>query len=92
MTARESRRALSVRTRETIVRPSCNCKDFPFCRVVSLKKAAIRIEDFAVLQGRLPPRVMGFVVEWAGLHQEELFREWELAREEQPLFAIEPLR
>jgi len=54
-------------------------------------KAAIRIEDFAVTEGRLPPRILGFVVEWAGLHQAELTREWKLAQTEGPLFRIPPL-
>lgn len=29
---------------------------------------------------------------WAAFHQEELRENWELAREKQELFAIEPLR
>ena len=54
-------------------------------------KAAIRIDNFAVTEGKLPPRILGFVIEWAGLHQEELMREWEQARDSQPLFRIAPL-
>jgi hypothetical protein len=34
--------------------------------------AGIRIDDFAVFEGKLPPRAMGMVAEWASLHREEL--------------------
>jgi Protein of unknown function (DUF2442)/Domain of unknown function (DUF4160) len=35
-------------------------------------EASIDIEDLAVLAGRLPPRALRLVVEWAGAHQVEL--------------------
>lgn len=35
-------------------------------------KAAIKIKDFTVLDGFLPPRAMGLVVEWAAIHKDEL--------------------
>ena len=41
-------------------------------------KVAIRIDDFAVLEGFLPPRVMGLVMEWASIHKKELLQEWEM--------------
>lgn len=52
---------------------------------------AVRIEDFAVLEGYLPPRALGLVVEWADIHREELLRDWELAKEKKPLLSIEPI-
>lgn len=55
-------------------------------------KAAIRIEDFAVLEGYLPPRALGLVMEWADLHKQELLADWDLARRQRPLSPIEPLR
>ncbi len=55
-------------------------------------KASIRIENFAVLEGYLPPRALGLVMEWAEIHKDELFKDWELAIEKKPLFPIEPLR
>ena len=54
-------------------------------------KASIQIDDFLVLEGHLPPRVLGLVVEWAAKHRDELFRNWEQARIERPLNKIEPL-
>jgi len=44
-----------------------------------------------VLGGRLSPRVMGLVVEWALLHRDELLEDWRLARESAPLKRIAPL-
>jgi hypothetical protein len=56
------------------------------------EKVAIDIRTLEVLEGRLPPRALGLVLEWAALHQDELVQDWELAREEQPPVKIEPLR
>jgi hypothetical protein len=41
--------------------------------------------------GRLGPRVMGLVVEWALQHRDELLEDWRLARESAPLNRIGPL-
>lgn len=54
-------------------------------------KALVSIEDATILKGELPPRVLGFVVEWATLHREELETNWERARQQIPLEPIEPL-
>lgn len=35
-------------------------------------KAVVDIETLAVIEGRLPPRAHGLVVEWATIHQQEL--------------------
>lgn len=40
-------------------------------------RAIIDIEKLAVLDGNLPARVLGLVIEWAELHQEELKANWE---------------
>jgi len=55
------------------------------------QKALIGIETLAVLEGSLPPRVLGLVVEWAALHRQDLLDNWGLARRQAPLKAIEPL-
>ena len=55
-------------------------------------KATIKIEDFSLLSGNLPPRALGLVVEWASLHRDELFNNWNLAEEYQVLNKIEPLK
>ncbi len=54
-------------------------------------QAIIEIETLRVLGGRLSPRVMGLVVEWALQHRDELLEDWRLARESAPLKRIAPL-
>jgi hypothetical protein len=56
------------------------------------EEVLIVIEDLSVLSGRLIPRAMGLVIEWANLHQDELRRVWAQAMMQQPLDKIEPLR
>jgi hypothetical protein len=47
--------------------------------------ALIEIRKLSVFSGYLPPRVMGLVIEWATIHQEELFSDWERACAQQEL-------
>jgi hypothetical protein len=51
----------------------------------------IGIRTLAVFSGRLPPRAMGLVIEWATLHQQELLANWERAQAQQDLRPIAPL-
>jgi hypothetical protein len=51
----------------------------------------IEINSLRVLDGRFPSRALGLVIEWASQHQEELLRDWELAKDNQPLEKISPL-
>jgi hypothetical protein len=55
------------------------------------RQARIDIQALAAFAGRLPPRALGLVIEWASIHQEELMEIWELARNNQPLRRIDPL-
>jgi len=43
-------------------------------------KVEIEINTLSILAGKLPPRPMGLVMEWASRHQDELMADWELAR------------
>lgn len=54
-------------------------------------KAEINIRPLALLAGELPPRVMGLVMEWASLPQEELMANWNLARQRVELKRVAPL-
>lgn len=54
-------------------------------------KAAIEIESLRVMDGRLSPRVLGLVVEWAAQHRDELRADWSLAQEQAALKPIAPL-
>jgi hypothetical protein len=53
--------------------------------------ALIDIRNLSVFSGRLPPRAMGLVIEWATLHQHELLDDWNRAHTEQQLRRIAPL-
>ncbi|MBI5243092.1 MAG: DUF4160 domain-containing protein [Elusimicrobia bacterium] len=53
--------------------------------------ALIDIRNLSTFSGRLPPRVMGLVIEWATLHQQELLADWERAQAQQALQKIAPL-
>lgn len=55
------------------------------------ERAVIDVESLSVLRGRLSPRALGLVIEWAAQHQEELRTNWELARRHAPLEQIAPL-
>jgi phosphomannomutase len=55
-------------------------------------KATIKIKDFTLTKGYLPPRALGLVMEWAALHQNELLNDWELSRNNQSLLTIDPLK
>lgn len=43
------------------------------------------------IAGRIGPRALGLVMEWAALHRPELLHDWDLARELAPLERIAPL-
>lgn len=54
-------------------------------------EAQIGISPLTVLAGKLPPRVLGQVFEWAAQHEEELLEDWALASARQPVKPIPPL-
>lgn len=54
-------------------------------------QALVSIDTLAVVAGRLPPRAMGLVMEWASLHQDELKNAWTKAKGLQLPGKIEPL-
>ena len=54
-------------------------------------KAIVGIESLVLLEGQLSPRVLGLVIEWAALHKQELLDNWNRARQQIPLSAVEPL-
>jgi len=54
-------------------------------------QAQIGIQNLAILNGDLPPRVIGLVAEWALLHQAELLARWQAAENHEELLRIAPL-
>ena len=55
-------------------------------------EALIEINGLSIFAGKLPPRVVGLVLEWATIHQQELLNDWHRAQDHQPLAKIEPLQ
>ena len=55
-------------------------------------QALVDIRTLEVLGGRLAPRIIGLVVEWALQHREELLENWRLASQDARLNRIAPLR
>ena len=53
--------------------------------------ALFDIRNLSLFSGHLPPRVKGFVIEWATIHQQELIEDWERAQMQQDLLSIAPL-
>jgi hypothetical protein len=53
--------------------------------------AQISIETLAVLEGSLPRRALGLVVEWAIGHRQELRQNWTRAVAHEPLLPIDGL-
>jgi hypothetical protein len=54
-------------------------------------KASIGIRDLSIIDGSLPPRALGLVMEWAAMHQSELMSCWERAMSSQQPGKIAPL-
>jgi hypothetical protein len=52
----------------------------------------ISIKDFSILEGALPPRPLGLVMEWAAIHKQELIENYELGKQGKPFKKIEPLQ
>ena len=51
----------------------------------------IDISTLAVIDGKLPARALGLVMEWAALHQQELLDAFDRAANLQPPGKIDPL-
>lgn len=52
----------------------------------------VSINEIEVLEGSMPSKQLKMLLGWAAFHQEELKENWELAKQKQELFAIEPLK
>lgn len=52
----------------------------------------VSIEELEVIDGSFPSKQLKMLLGWAAFRQEELRENWELARNQQELFAIEPLK
>ncbi len=50
------------------------------------------MSSLRVLEGRLAPRILGLVVEWASQHQPELMENWDSTCDDMPPGRIPPLQ
>ena len=55
------------------------------------QKALVDIQFLRLIEGRLSPRALGMVIEWATIHKAELQENWQRARRQEPLQKIAPL-
>ena len=53
---------------------------------------SVDIQSLSVIEGFLPARALGLVVEWAILHKDELIANWYLIERQESLQKIEPLK
>ena len=53
--------------------------------------AVFSIKGCRLLAGKLPPRAMRLVKEWAKMHEKELLEDWDIAQKDGKLKSIEPL-
>ena len=54
-------------------------------------RAVFSVNDLSLVEGKLPARVLGLVMEWADLHKKELLENWDMLQKTGKWFKIEPL-
>ena len=54
-------------------------------------EASITINNLSLLEGDLPSRILGYVIEWASLHKQELMEDWNMVQTVGKYFKIKPL-
>jgi hypothetical protein len=62
-----------------------------FHAVYGEHEAKLTISPASLLAGRLPPRVLALIVEWATLHEAALLANWQHCVRKEPLIRIPPL-
>ena len=55
-------------------------------------ECSIDIKTLTLIEGSLPPRALGLVIEWATQHRDELTENWKLVETQKPLKKIKPLQ
>lgn len=62
-----------------------------FHAVYNEYEAQFSISPPEMMNGNLPPRIIGLVVEWATIHQKELLKNWERLQQQEQVKKIKPL-
>lgn len=55
-------------------------------------KASVGIDTLEIIDGNLPRRALGLVLDWAELHKVELLENWSRCRDHLEPIPIEPLQ
>jgi len=55
------------------------------------ERAAFSISDLQMIEGRLPPRAISLVLEWAFQHRDDLMEDWRRVESREELLKIDPL-
>jgi hypothetical protein len=55
------------------------------------QRAAFSINELQLIEGKLPPRIVSLVLEWAFQHREELLENWNRVQQREEIQKIEPL-
>ena len=55
-------------------------------------KCSLDIHNLSVIEGYLPARALGLVIEWATIHKEELLNNWNNIEQQKTLNKIAPLQ
>jgi hypothetical protein len=63
-----------------------------FHAVYAEYEAVFEISTLEVIRGKLPPRAMALVLEWAQLHRVRLMENWNACLQQQQPGRIKPLR
>lgn len=53
--------------------------------------ASIAIGNLSLLEGDVPSRILGYVVEWASMHKQELIADWDMIQATGKYLKIQPL-
>ena len=56
------------------------------------REVQININDLSVINGSLPARALGLVIEWASQHKDEIKSNWDLVSSMNIPHRIEPLK
>jgi hypothetical protein len=54
-------------------------------------EASVAISNLALIEGDLPSRILGYVVEWASMHKQELASDWDMIQATGKYLKIQPL-
>lgn len=62
-----------------------------FHAIYGVQEMEVAIDPLGLMQGKIPRRAFGLVMEWASIHQQELLDNWQLLRSDQAPRRIDPL-